>query len=110
MRVTLRLSEGLSSEQGMLNIVELGAGPFVIGRATEADWTLIEPTNHISGIHVELRSDGKDLVIVDRSSGGTAINTSANRSISSVLDDQSATKRASSASSSGPLSRSPSIR
>ncbi|MFK7945840.1 MAG: FHA domain-containing protein, partial [Paracoccaceae bacterium] len=79
MRVTLRLSEGLDSEQGMLKVIDLGERPFVLGRSPDADWTVHDPSSRVSGTHFELRKSGKDILLVDLSSGGTGLNSAANR-------------------------------
>ncbi len=79
MRVTLRLSGGLTSEEGSLKPVTLGARPFIVGRSPEADWTLIDPRGLVSGTHLELRVEGRDLVVVDHSTNGTSINSAANK-------------------------------
>lgn len=79
MRVTLRLADGLYSDEGMMKVVTLSERAFVIGRAPEADWTLTDPSNQISGVHLELRCRGGDLLLVDQSSGGTALGSASNR-------------------------------
>lgn len=79
MRVTLRLLDGLSSDEGLLKVHELTERPFVIGRSPDAHWTIVDPSNRVSGAHVELRCKGEDVVLVDLSSGGTGLNSAANR-------------------------------
>lgn len=73
MQVTLTLSGGLTSAEGSIKVATLGDAPFTIGRSPDADWTLIDPSCRVSGLHLELRSEGDSLVMVDRSSGGTAL-------------------------------------
>ena len=79
MRVTLRLADGLTSAEGQLKVATLGRAPFIVGRSPDADWTLTEPTNQISGVHFELRVQGSDLLLTDLSSGGTALGSARNR-------------------------------
>ena len=79
MRVTLRLADGLSSGEGQLKVATLGRRPFIVGRSPDADWSLTDPTNQISGVHFELRTQGDDLLLTDLSSGGTALGSSRNR-------------------------------
>ncbi|SEA47166.1 type VI secretion system-associated FHA domain protein TagH [Rubrimonas cliftonensis] len=73
MQVTLTLSGGLTSAEGSIKVATLGGAPFTIGRSPDADWTLIDPSCRVSGLHLELRGEGDALVLVDRSSGGTAL-------------------------------------
>ncbi|MEL6479657.1 MAG: type VI secretion system-associated FHA domain protein TagH, partial [Pseudomonadota bacterium] len=81
MRVTFRLSGGVTSESGNLMPATLDASgrPYLIGRSPDADWTLLDPSNRVSGIHLELRCEGSDLLLIDRSSGGTSLDHPANR-------------------------------
>ena len=78
-RVTLRLADGLTSGEGQLKVATLGGKPFIVGRSPDADWSLSDPTNQISGVHFELRVQGNDLLLTDLSSGGTALGSAANR-------------------------------
>lgn len=79
MRVTLRLLDGLTSDEGLLKVHDLTARPFVIGRSPDAHWTIVDPSNRVSGAHVELHCKGEDIILVDLSSGGTGLNSAANR-------------------------------
>lgn len=73
MLVTLKLAGGLSSEEGQIKVTDLSKGPLCVGRSPDADWTLIDPTNRVSGMHFELRRQGESVVVIDTSSGGTSL-------------------------------------
>ena len=81
MRLTLRLSGGVTSAEGQLYIARMdpSGAPCLVGRSPNADWTLVDPSNRISGIHLEFRREGDDLLLIDRSSGGTSLDQPANR-------------------------------
>ena len=51
----------------------------MIGRSPDATWTVSDPSNRVSGAHLELRRKGDDVILVDLSSGGTGLNSAANR-------------------------------
>lgn len=73
MMVTLKLGGGLTSEEGQIRVTDLASGSLTVGRSPEADWTLIEPSNRVSGRHFELFRQGDSVMVVDHSSGGTAL-------------------------------------
>ena len=73
MMVTLKLGGGLTSEEGQIKVTDLSDGPLSVGRSPEAGWTLIDPSNRISGMHFELFRQGESVMIVDQSSGGTSL-------------------------------------
>ncbi|KQM27574.1 MULTISPECIES: type VI secretion system-associated FHA domain protein TagH [unclassified Sphingomonas] len=51
----------------------------VIGRAEGCDWMLGDPTRHLSSRHCEIRFDGSDYRLIDRSTNGTFLADSGQR-------------------------------
>ncbi len=51
----------------------------VVGRAEGCDWVLADPTRHLSSRHFEIRFDGSDYRLIDRSTNGTFLADSGQR-------------------------------
>jgi type VI secretion system FHA domain protein len=51
----------------------------VIGRATSCDWSLPDPTRHVSSRHFEIRFDGQGYLLVDCSTNGTFLASTGER-------------------------------
>lgn len=79
MRISLKLSGGLTSSTGRLKIVEIDEAPFTLGRSPEASWPIEDDTRQASGLHFQLRLVGGQLMLTDMSSNGTSIGESGNR-------------------------------
>lgn len=72
MTLTLSIRSGPASNASAPEFVLDGRGA-VIGRAASCDWSLADPTRHVSSRHLEVRFDGRDYLLVDCSTNGTIL-------------------------------------
>ncbi|MDJ0276623.1 type VI secretion system-associated FHA domain protein TagH [Sphingomonas sp. 2R-10] len=69
--MTLRLSIVGGPAGGTSGSLEVDRRTATIGRADGCDWVLPDPTRHLSSRHFEIRFDGSDYRLTDRSTNGT---------------------------------------
>jgi predicted component of type VI protein secretion system len=79
MTLTLTIQSGNRSGSGMPDELVLHRRGAVVGRAPTCDWTLPDPTRHVSSRHFEVRFDGQDYLLVDTSTNGTMLADTGNR-------------------------------
>lgn len=76
MTLTLRIRNVAFLDNGMPIEFVLHRRGAVIGRAPTCDWSLPDPTNHISSHHCDIRFSDEGYVLLDRSTNGTFLNGS----------------------------------
>lgn len=80
MALVLRVETGLSPYAQTPAQVTLRHGAtFVIGRGSNVDWNLPDPSKHVSAIHCLIESKNGDFILFDRSTNGTFLNGSNER-------------------------------
>lgn len=72
-QITLQLSSELTSETGRLFVHDLRKGAFTLGRSPHATWRIIDESNQVSGLHLEIALLNGVVVMTDTSSGGTSL-------------------------------------
>ncbi|MFV0623266.1 type VI secretion system-associated FHA domain protein TagH [Sphingomonas sp. ac-8] len=78
MTLTLFIRSGPASAAAVPELV-LDSRGGVVGRASSCDWSLADPTRHVSSRHFEIRYDGRDYLLVDCSTNGTFLSRTGER-------------------------------
>jgi len=80
MRLTLAIeNHDRLTDGGPLSVTVTGRRGIDIGRDSQLDWTLPDPSRFISGKHCEIRAGDGEYLLYDVSTNGTFVNGSENR-------------------------------
>lgn len=78
MTLTLTILSGPAGANALPGVT-LDRRGAVVGRADGCDWVLADPTRHLSSRHFEIRFDGNEYRLIDRSTNGTFLSDSGQR-------------------------------
>lgn len=79
MTLTLTIGGGQHLANGSPGELVLNRRGAIVGRAATCDWSLPDPTRHVSSRHFEIRFDGGGYLLTDCSTNGTMLATSGKR-------------------------------